>query len=345
MFPDGNLKMHPRKLRATIIGLTIGLAVILGLTQFSSLEFKDYITQIIDVDPILFLNILCLTILFMVTAARRWGLSLLPFADKRPPQFLFLLHYSNLGILLGQFINTWGTAGVKAIALHVKFQYQLRQIAIAAVIELLASNLPNVLLAGVALVYFFFFTDFLDSEQIGQFLMGLIASFLAITALVCTLYRMQRLRRTIGLPLLTRLRSARIYGPLKEVFSYDFLKRIPTGQLTGLSLLCVIINIIKTFLILRAFDIDIPSYALILAVCGLHFLTIVSLTPGGLGVYEAGFTGILVWFGAPIETAIVASIVKRILDDLSVISFYFAVLIYLRLKGKEGTVAKLENDP
>ena len=107
----------------------------------------------------------------------------------------------------------------------------------------------------------------------------------------------------------------------------------------------VIINIIKTFLILRAFDIDIPSYALILAVCGLHFLTIVSLTPGGLGVYEAGFTGILVWFGVPIETAIVASIVKRILDDLSVISFYFAVLIYLRLKGKEGTIAKLENDP
>ena len=325
-------KTRSRTITTTIAGLAIGLGIVFGLTQFSSLGVRDFIRLIADVDHILLLNILVLTVLFMLVAAGRWRLSLSPFKERRPPRYLFLLHYSNLGILLGQFINTWGTAGVKAVALHIKCQYTIQQITVAAIVELLASNIPNVILASGALFYLLFFTDFLPLEINGKSLVIIIACVFGGASLAFVSYRTLVFRRAIILPLLERFWSSRLYKAFTDVFCYDFFRRIPVWKLTHFSLICVIINIVKAFLVLLAFQIEIPISAIVLAVCGLHFLTIFSLTPGGLGIYEAGFTGILVWFGAPFEIAIAAAIVKRLLDDLSVICFYSVVLTYVGLK-------------
>jgi len=277
----------------------------------------------------------------MLVAAGRWGLSLLPFTGQRPPRYLFLLHYSNLGILLGQFVNTWGTAGVKAVALHVRFQYPVREITIAAIIELVASNLPNVFFAGGALLWFLVFTNDFDLLDNGRSLISILIIALAITCLIVVTYRGQFLKYAFKLPLLSRFRSSRIYEAIQEGFSKDFLRKLPMGKLASYSFFCVVINILKAIIIIRAFEIDVPTYAIILAVCGLHFLTIVSFTPGGLGIYEAGFTGILVGFGTPMETAIVVALVKRVLDDLSVVCFYLAILPYFRLKLRQGTFERV----
>ena len=85
-------KTRSRTIATTIAGLAIGLGIVFGLTQFSSLGVRDFIRLIADVDHILLLKILVLTVLFMLVAAGRWRLSLSPFKERRPPRYLFLLH-------------------------------------------------------------------------------------------------------------------------------------------------------------------------------------------------------------------------------------------------------------
>jgi hypothetical protein len=100
------------------------------------------------------------------------------------------------------------------------------------------------------------------------------------------------------------------------------ISRVRLLQIVGLSYVRIIILGLRSWVVILAVGINLPPIDTLLLVPAVQLTLLVPLTPGGLGLYEAGWYGVLLLQGVAAGEGLVFMVLQRVLSAASLLCLF-----------------------
>ncbi|MGB1013767.1 MAG: lysylphosphatidylglycerol synthase transmembrane domain-containing protein [Nannocystaceae bacterium] len=289
--------------------LALGIAVFAGVLAYWLPSWRDVWANV-NLDPLaLGLGFLASTVSAVVTSAR-WQVMVETMGGTRLPYRVYL-HTFLLTKVLGQVSSTlvMDLLGRGVLLRSAGSTRGVGHTMTQAVLERIFDIVLPVLMIGWAFVYLH--PDATNTVRLSLFA-GVCLVFVAVAG------RSLRPLSRIALAIYRRVRPPAPGEPGDQVPTIS--RSLATG--VGLLSLARYLAVITQFwLVATAVGIDLPVLAMAAATPIAQLASAVGITPGALGIQEAGWAGALQWVGAP-----AAVIALFILSQRVIISSYFLLL-------------------
>jgi uncharacterized protein (TIRG00374 family) len=311
------LKSKYRRYTVFVLGIFLFVLVI----YYSDIQKDDFFSA---VKQVAFGNFIILSSAYVIAwciSSWRWYLLVNYFLPGIKCSRLFYLYT----LILGQFsayivFKQLATIGSKSLCLGREIKNGAQVGLISSVIEVSVTCLVIFLMALVSV------TGLMAGSH--QFIWAM-ASFTGFTLLFLANSN-RYLNFFLQVQFYVKKKIQKYFSTGASVFS-DVPNILP-GYLTGKVFLCSLcIYLIAVFrcgliLVLLDYDVDILHFILL---CPLViFVSSLGLTPGGFGVLELSWIGILSYLGLSVEEGTIYALVKRVADDGILISGFIVTFIY-----------------
>jgi len=311
--------MSAPKRRFGWLRLALGITVFAGVLAYWLPSWRDVWANV-DLNPLaLCLGFLASTVSAVVTSAR-WQVMVETMGGTRLPYRVYL-HTFLVTKVLGQVSSTlvMDLLGRGVLLRSAGSTRGVGHTMTQAVLERIFDIVLPVLMIGWAFVYLH--PQATDTVRVSVFA-GVCLAFLLVAG------RSLRPLSRLALAIYHRLRPPKPPEPLDppelgEVGKQDVptISRSVAAAVGLLSLARYLAVIAQFWLVATAVGIDLPVLAMAAATPIAQLASAIGITPGALGIQEAGWAGALQWVGAP-----AAVIALFILSQRVVISGYFLVL-------------------
>ena len=322
-----------RSIAKKVLFLFLGILIFGTIYHYSDVQLSSILDrlEIIAVAP--FLVFLGFFILFHLLRSALWRqVSLLFCPEIRFPRFFFALYQL---LSLGGFVVASSAAGfsIKVAALAKVARVGLRLGTAICGIETMLLVILLGLMTPVSILFVFY-----PDKQVFLYALALLLFVLFITLGIVRvrLPRHQIFRR------LTRAARHLTHYALAQILSVDASEvSVRFKQLRGaptmftLAVLIYVTPPIYYFFLSSALNIDLELGKIFLVFPVVYVSSILSFTPAGIGIKEAGNSGALMILGVPAPEAVIFSLAIRAFGDgaqliLSAIAYLLVVLMGLR---------------
>jgi|GEM_PF-6497680 len=260
--------------------------------------------------------------------AERWAVLLGSYAELRRLPKGFIYYATNLGLLLTSFVPVFGNIGAKSLVCKLEHDLPVAKTMFAVSLEYLAGF---TVIAAMIVPGSLFALHLLPAAAAMAVLVvvstALLLGFPRIYRFLLSFFRIllsfgERLFGKIGF---LKDLAVRV-NVLSEGFA-DLGSRAST-RLAGFSLLSYFAGLGRAYLCVLAFGIPIGFFRFSLLFSWGYALSCVGITPGSLGVAEAGWYGVLTYAGIGRENAVFFALGKRVVDIGATLLFAAAAYGY-----------------
>jgi uncharacterized membrane protein YbhN (UPF0104 family) len=302
----------------SIAGVILG-ALIIGAAIW--LSGPASLARIIEVSPLVIFLVLSLTLLLALVSSCKWGIVLREVDPGSTYPMFALFRVVLFGLVLGLIVSLEvGSASSRIAYLSQNGKNSLERASFSVFLDRWFD-----LLALASLV--------LPS---GLFLFRLVGPLLALCLMALPVVLLLALsflwpRSTVFLfslgftgvcQLLRRLfRRRGAEAPVPGQLNFD-MGRVRLLQIVGLSYARIIILGLRSWVVMLAVGINLPHIDMLLLVPVVQLTLIVPLTPGGLGLYEAGWYGVLLLQGVSAGEGLVFVVLQRVLSAASLLCLF-----------------------
>ena len=311
-----------------ILPLLFAALLVSGLFAGSGISLAELIATLKGVSPAATCAILACTLLFLALSTLKWRLVMghMGVNDRAAPSWNFSLYYTSLGAVLSLVI-TPHAAMLVSRSVGAKLHLKGSAIANAAgsAYEQFFDVIPVATMSLAAII-----SIVLNASLAGWLAISAalnIAAFLAITLVFKTPFWL--LTRFVPLP----QRRRAVLAEKMEWFATPNAKTllgVPfVATLFAISLVRYAILLLRTGLVMASIDMPISAFQYVKAYGIARLSSIVSITPGELGVTEWTWSGVLTWMGFGLDEAARFALANLIYNYASLlVVFGFAWLAF-----------------
>lgn len=310
--------MYRRKSFIGFVLAAIFLAAVVGISGPSSLA------GVANVPPSIILVVLGLTLLLLLVSAWKWKL-VLQEVDPNSTYPLFALFKVVLfGLLLGLVVSMEvGSATSRIAYLNRGGRTPIKTATFSVFLDRWFDVLALATLAGPSVL----------------FLVGLIDPFVCLVLMLVPVGLLLTMafispRSTVFMFVWAFTSSSQFWSRLfrkrnteaSNVPALDFdTNRARLVQIIGLSYTRVVILGFRSWVVMMAVGIELSSIKTLLLVPAVQLTLMVPLTPGGLGLYEAGWYGVLLLHGATTGDSLAFVVLQRVLSTVSLLALFSSI--------------------
>jgi uncharacterized membrane protein YbhN (UPF0104 family) len=319
--PD--LKGRRRAATRHWLGLSTGVALVFALVVLGGSGELD---RLLKLEPLPVALALLVNLCLNALVAIRWGILLNAVAGRRVARYRDYFHYFVVARLLGLFLPK-DVTDIGGRALYVQRLHRARLA--EAGLSLLFDRGLDLLVAGASLAATLPHWLGLVDESTGLGLLG--ATLLAVAL---TLLLTHRAWSAIGLrwvEAVRRLVARWRRHPAPEPLPRDVLPGAVLALALLVSLAKFALSALRVWLVLWALGLHLPLEVTLLANPIGQASYALAVTPGGLGIFEAGWFGILVTVGLTAAAASALVVAQRLLITLGDAA---ALAVSVALRGK-----------
>lgn len=324
-------------LKASRIVLPLLLAALLiaWLVVQSGLSYAEFVATLREIKPVAIAGILATTALFVLLSSLKWQLVMAQVAtdEASVPGWGFSLYYTGLGTVLALVIPPHA-AMVLSRSVGTKFRQTGSALAAgaASAYEQIFDIVPLLTMSLAALVAIVIRSSFGEWLAIAA---GLNAA--ALLAMIL-LFRSRFWALANFLPLPQRRRE--LLRQKLEWFATPAAKTLLGAPLVttlfAISLARYVVILMRTAFVMASVALPIGAFQFLKAYGVARLSSLISITPGELGIAEWTWTGVLSWMGFHLEDAarfVLANRVSNIASLLAVFAPIWLIYTVSRLGG------------
>jgi len=311
-----------RRYRYVILNLFLaisGILLILFLLKFSDISMIVIIESFKAVEYYHLIAIFLSVLSYSVLSSLKWKIVLRELTDLKDVVPGYFIYYSTIGIISNKIVPHVGQFGPKVTSMKHLYNVPVAKVTISVFIEQLFDFLVLILLGFSSVL---FLSKVLS---LGPSIM-LIAIIAMVVGLLFIFYHVRAIRVIItGYNFLLKMASRiplignkfqgnnTVAGEVVEISRYTAFKLFYYSYLKYLS------EIFRIYIVATSLNIEMSFGTAFLASPIVFFITIAGSIPGGLGIYEAGWFGILMLLGIPSSDIGAFVIINRILGEAALI--------------------------
>jgi len=304
------------------IALPIILAtlLIIVLVYFGNVDFQQLGTFFSQLNIFHILIIIFSSLFHMTTSALKWQLVLKAFhhdnANHNPP-FSFHLFYTTLGANLGQVMPIHISSMItRGIGLKAHYQGSTLSGAASSGFEQIFDILIPLVLLLPTIFVLTFDMDLSTWLAISAFILILSGLLLPLVSIKLV----ESILRLIGPMAEQPKRTFFLRKSLDTVLKINNLDKTLMTKLYWLSVIRFFSLLIRALVVVSVIASTITYSAVTIALPGVVSTNIIALTPGGLGISEWGWTGLLLLQNVSMQDAVAFALLNRIVMILGLLT-------------------------
>lgn len=293
--------MTPKPLRI-LVPLFVAALLIAGLVARSGISFAELDSTLHEVSPLAIAGILVTTALFLALSALKWRLVMaqVASAEDNTPEWSYSLYYTSLGALLSVVITPHAAMPIsRSIGAKLHRKGSATANAAASLYEQLFDVLPILTMAVAALIGIVSKASLLGWLLIGAAL-NAAALIVSIAVLRAPFWKLARF-----LPLPSRRREGLTQKlewfatpPAKMLLGARFVSMLFVISITRYAII-----LLRTAFVVVSLGLPISAFRFAEAYGVARLSSLVSITPGELGISEWSWSGVLTWMGVSLDDA------------------------------------------
>ncbi len=301
-----------RKYGGFFVGISL-IAFLLFRTDFS--EIRRAFSQF---QPVIFFMLAIMQFITMLVITAQWRLLAFHMADPIRFKSLFVM---NMGGALLESVTPAAKSGgemYKVYYLRVKEAWHSAQALSLVGVQKLCSFTTFLVLFLVALVLMLWQGIVLEGALLHATLgfLGLVVGIVGVT-----------------LVLVFKQHKTRWFADLKKALMRFKEKRMLWGGHVGIGLLIWFFYVLKTTVLLEAFDVSMPFVVALSATMIAYTVSMLPITPGGLGTFEGTFVWIATRFMVDAGIALVVVLTLRLFTFWMRFLVSVVVVAFVHVKG------------
>ncbi len=316
-------KKNLLKITANLLFLGIGLFIFIMVLRLSGESITVLLKKIFQQDCSYLIAILFITIAIFWALSKRWAAIISLYTDISTIPRSYIFYNTSLGVFMSSFFSIFGYVGMKSLSLKVDHNVSALRTSYAGVVEMITGLI--VLLSMLLPSVFFVFK--LISQQTA---LVLTAIFLAGLAVGFRVYYSTMIRLLLTpvfsvMKMLSRIRllKDRIKPELFDPQTFYQIDRKIASRLllyTLIGYFCVLANCYVYF---WALEIDVSFLQFLLVYPIGYFIASMGITPGNLGIADAGWYGVVSLVGVSGDQAAQYVLAQRIFN----VAAYFVITV------------------
>ena len=318
-----------------VMPFVVALVLVVALFAGAKIGWSDFTGAVRGFTLPILAGILATTGLFLLLSNLKWRLVMarISHPEAAPIDWRLSLYYTALGAALSVvFLPQAAMAVSRALGARYHLQQPATTSAAATVFEQIFDQIPLFAFAAATVAVI------VMGAGIGQWLF-LSAALIAAgyVALVVMLRTGFKLPGRFGIvPAALRSRYESKFAWFGGDAAQSLLQSRFIAILCGLSIARYFALLLRALLIFRALETPITGFAFFKAFSLVRLSGLLAITPGGLGVTEWTWTGVLVWMNYSLEEATRFAIANRFYNVTSVLAVFALVSMALWLGGLLG---------
>lgn len=329
-----------RRALYSVGSLALGVILVILLRQVYSFDFDELVERAAQIDPTWAGLFLLSTIFNFYITAHKWRTVTEAVAegDSLSGKYFF---YTSLSILVSQFLPPQiATISVRSLAMRFHERMHLGK----GVASTLFDHMYDLIIMLALLL-----PALLVLLQVVEPMTGL---YLCIPVIVVAAVLVISYGRVLvplviqsirGVPVLRRI-VARLPDSQKRLRENVLLQPRFAARLFALSLIRSGNLMLRSYVVVLAVGLDIPWWAVVLALPVMQLTFVIGITPASIGISEWGLVGVLCGFGVDSAEAVLYAVFQRLLAISAVISINAFVMLYALLSRLRRSVSEQSRD-